>query len=69
MCDNNDFGHVEMPTEDNNTLKYNHGEKSIKKPFVIYADLESLLIKKQSCQNNPSESYTERKVIHEPCGY
>ena len=29
-----------MPTKDNNTIKYNHGEKSIKLPFVIYADLE-----------------------------
>ena len=25
--------------------------------------------KKQSCQNNSNESYTERKTIHEPCGY
>ena len=25
--------------------------------------------KKQSCQNNPNESYAERKAIHEPCGY
>ena len=24
-------------------LKYNHGEKSMKFPFIIYADLESLL--------------------------
>ena len=48
-----------MPTEDNNTLKYNHGEKSLKAPFTIYADLKCLLIKQQSCQNNPNESYTE----------
>ena len=26
-------------------LKYNHGEKSMKVPFIIYADLESLLEK------------------------
>ena len=52
-----------------NTLKYNHGEKSLKAPFTIYADLENILIKQQSCQNNPNESYTERKAIHEPCGY
>ena len=58
-----------MPTQFNKTLKYNHGEKSLKTPCVIYADSECLLIKKQSCQNNPSESYTERKAIHEPCGY
>ena len=30
LCDNNDYCHVEMPTEDNNKLKYNHGEKSLK---------------------------------------
>ena len=58
-----------MPTKANNTLKYNYGEKSLKAPFTIYADLECLLIKQQSCQNNPNESYTERKVMHEPSGY
>ena len=69
LCDNNDYCHVEMPTDDNNKLKYNHGEKSLKVPFAIYADLECLLIKQQSCQNNLNESYTERKAMHEPCGY
>ena len=34
-----------MPNKDNNKLKYNHGEKSLKVPFTIYADLECLLIK------------------------
>ena len=69
LCGNNDYCHVEMPTKDNNTLKCYHGEKSLKMPFVIHADLECLLIKQQSCQNNPNESYTERKGMHEPCGY
>ena len=68
LCGNNDYCHVKMPTEDN-ALKYNHGEKSLKVLFTIYADLKSLLIKQQSCQNNPNESYTERKAMHEPCGY
>ena len=58
-----------MPTENNNTSKHNHGEQSLKVPFAIYADLQCLLIKQQSCQNNPNDSYTERKSIHEPCGY
>ena len=26
-------------------------------------------MKKAPCQNNPNESYTERKAKHEPCGY
>ena len=34
-----------MPTKDNNIIKYNQREKSIKLPFVIYADLECLLEK------------------------
>ena len=37
-----------MPKEDIKVLKYNHGEKSMKVPFIIYADLESLLEKKQA---------------------
>ena len=34
LCNNHDYCHIEMPTEDNNTLKYNHGEKSLKVPWV-----------------------------------
>ena len=29
-----------MPTKNNNIIKYNHREKSMKLPFVIYAHLE-----------------------------
>ena len=58
-----------MTTKINKTLKYNYGEKSLRTPFVIYADLECLLLKQQSCQNNPNECYTERKAIHESCGW
>ena len=32
-----------MPEEYNKILKYNQGEKSMKVPFIIYADVESLL--------------------------
>ena len=56
-----------MPSEDKNILKYNPGEKSLKVANIFYLDTESLLKKTQSCQNNPQESYTERKAIHEAC--
>ena len=69
LCDNNDYCSVEMPAKFNKILKYNHGEKLLKTPFVIYVDLACLLIKQLSCQNNPKESYTERNAMHEPCGY
>ena len=39
------FFFSEMPKEDNKILKYNRGENSMKIPFIIYADLESLLKK------------------------
>ena len=32
------FCHLKMPDEDNKTLKYVSGEKSLKVPFIIYAD-------------------------------
>ena len=32
-----------MAKEDKKILKYTYGEKSMKEPFVIYADMESLL--------------------------
>ena len=55
-------------TSNNNGYFY-HGEKALKLPYTFYADFECLPIKQQSCQNNPEESYTERKAIHKPCGY
>ena len=58
-----------MPTKDNNIIKYNHGEKSMKLPFVIYADLECLLEKMSTCINNPNESSTTKINKHTPSGY
>ena len=43
VCKNHDYCYVEMPEEDNKILKYNQGEKYMKVPFIIYADLECLL--------------------------
>ena len=40
-----------MPEEDNKILKYNEGEKSMKVPFIIYADLQSLLEKINTSKN------------------
>ena len=69
ICENHDYCHVEMPTKDNNIIKYNHGEKSVKIPFIIYADLECLLEKMSTCINNPNESSTTKINKHTPSGY
>ena len=58
-----------MPPKNNNTIKYRQEEKSIKLPFVVYADLECLLEKMSTCQNNPNESSTTEINKHTPSGY
>ena len=56
-------------TKNNNIIKYNHGEKSMKLLFVMYADLECLLEKMSTCINNPNESSTTKINKYTPSGY
>ena len=61
-CRNHDSCQTIMPKEKNKILEYNPGEKSLKVPFIIYADLECILRKINACQVNPTKSYTEKKA-------
>ena len=58
-----------MPDFDNNILENKPGKKSLKHQFIIYADLECLLLKMNTCNNNPNMSYTTSKALHKPPGY
>ena len=69
LCNNHKYCEIKITAKDKNILKYNSGENSLKVSNIFYLDLESLLIKTQSPQSNPEESYTKRKAIHEACGY
>ena len=69
LCQNHDYCYVKMPEKDNKILKYNHGEKSMKVPFIIYADLESLLEKMSICHNNPKKLLTTKINKHISSGY
>ena len=64
VCNDHDYCYVELPNEDKKTLKYNHGEKLMKAPAIIYANLECLLEKIHSWQNNPEKSYTEKNYAY-----
>ena len=57
-----------MLKENNKILKYNHGE-SMKVPFIIYADLESLLQKINTCHNVLKKSSTTKMNKHTPSIY
>ena len=68
VCNNHDYCYVKMPNKFEKILKYNPGEKSLKVPFMIYADLECLLTKIDLCQNDTKKS-TGKKAKHKPSGY
>ena len=55
VCEDHDYCYIEMPNENNKTLKYKPGEKSMKAAFIIYANSEPLLEKMSTCHNNPKK--------------
>ena len=70
VCKDHDYCYVEIRNENNKILKDNPGEKSMKVPFIIYSDLESLLEKKKStCHNNPKMSSITTINKHTASGY
>ena len=69
ICENHNYCNVEMPTKDDNIIKYNQGEKAIKLPFVVYADLECLLEKMSMCQNNPNKHVPSGDLLFTHCSF
>ena len=47
-----------MLSENNKTLEYNHGERPLKVLLIIPMDIECILEKEHSCQNN------SKKILH-----
>ena len=58
-----------MPQKGRNILKYNHGERSRKDPFVIYPDMQSLLKKIDACHSNLEKSSITKINKHTASGY
>ena len=69
VCENHNYSHEEMLEEYNKKLKDNEGEKSMRLPFIIIADLECLLEKMSTFHNNPEKSSTTKINKHTPSGY
>ena len=58
-----------MPSEDTEILLFNQYQKSDKLPFIIYADLESLIEKTDGCKSNLQNSATTKLDEHIPSGF
>ena len=65
-CNIHDYCRREMRKWFEKILKYSHGEKSLKIQFFISLDVEVLLPKMLSSQNNPEKSCTDKKSKHIP---
>ena len=69
VCRNHDYSYLETSKEDRKILNYNYGEKLMKLPFIIYADMESLVGKIDTCHNNLENSSTTKINKHTTSGY
>lgn len=69
MCKNHDYCHVKIPEAHNKKLNYNQDQKSIKIPFIVYADTESLPEKIHTCDNDPEKLFTSKIKKYIACGY
>ena len=67
-CSKNECIKIDMPKKES-ILEFKNYCNSEKVPFIIYADMESLLNSIQSCEPNPQSSYTKQYQKHEPISY
>ena len=67
-CRSKDSVRVEMPTK-NPIVKYADGQYQFKVPFVIYADLESILVPVSGAPPHPETSSVRGINVHQPSGW
>ena len=60
VCKNKDFCEILMPSQKDNILVFNQNMKSDKMPYIIYADMESLIKKIDGFTNNPGNPSTTK---------
>ena len=68
-CLEKDSVQITMPEPSKNKFKFENYTARWFSPFVIYLDLESLIVPISTAKNNPSISGTVTIEKHEPCSY
>ena len=58
-----------MPSEDTKNLEFSQYQKSDKRLFIIYVDLECKIEKVDRCKNNPENVSTTKVKEHIPSGF
>ncbi|VDI81882.1 Hypothetical predicted protein [Mytilus galloprovincialis] len=67
-CSQKDAVRIEMP-EEGTTIAFHNQTKQMRVPFAIYADFECFTEKINTCQPNPTKSYTKQYQQHRPSGF
>ena len=69
LCKDHDFCKIKLPDKDNNIKKHDFGSKALRMNYIIYVDLECLLVNFDTCSKEPNKSYTINEALHMPLGY
>ena len=67
VCKENSACKIEVP-KPGETIEFKNHKKSLRVPFVIYADFEAVTEKIDSASPNPEKSFTEKYQKHTPSG-
>ena len=67
-CFQNEMVKIEMPKE-GSSIFFNHHNRSIKVPFVFYADFEAFTKEIQTTPQNDKVSFTQKYQHHKPSGF
>ena len=69
LCKDNDACKINLPKFGENIKKYDFGSKALRINYIIYVDLECLLVKYDTRTNNPDNSYTVNNTQCMPSAY
>ena len=67
-CSANEAVKIELP-EEGTTLSFKNYNRSMRVPFIVYADFESFIKPIDTCGPNPTNSYTKQYQKHTPSGF
>ncbi|XP_065654946.1 uncharacterized protein LOC136081548 [Hydra vulgaris] len=67
-CKTHDSVRIEL-SPPNSTTQFTNHNKSMRVPFVVYADFENFIKQIDTCEPNPNESYTKQYQKHIPSSF
>jgi hypothetical protein len=67
-CYSNESVKIEMP-EERSFVSFKNFNRSMRVPFIVYADFESIIKPIDTCESNPDKSYTKQYQKHTPLSF